>query len=246
MASNASDSTPKSSNGNSGAVSNSGSLTRGRLARAAIWLSGFLLLVGLAAWCSARTPHDASGVAVVPVLLLSWAAVPFLGAAVGTLSGRSWAGVAVTLGLWMVSCLYPATQSQLHARGAALPPVSEVRFIVACAFKSELNRPDLPPFLLPSESFAEFLAKLTPYEQPYSSIPNSPIGAAWISTRDNRGTWIVEWYSHGKNPLAFSINGVAFQHRAEPVAEGAMWPDEGLGMDSFVRKLYREQRPTTK
>jgi len=246
MASNAPDSTPQSSNGSLGAVKNSVSLTRGRLARAAIWLSGFLLLVGLAAWCSARTPHDAGGLAVVPVLFLSWAAVPFLGAAVGTLSGRGWAGVAVTLGFWIVSCLYPATQSKLPARGAALPPVSEVRFIVAYAFNSPLNQPDLQPMLLPSESFAEFLAKLTPYEQPYSSIPTSPIGAAWIGAQDNRSTWIIEWYSHGKNPLAFSINGVPFQHRDTPVAKGETWSDEGLGVDSFVRKLLRDQHPATK
>lgn len=118
----------------------------------------------------------------------------------------------------------------------AIPAANEVCFVVARAFNSQRDEPDLAPFLLPRESFADFLAKLEPFEKAREAVRTPPIGAAWIIGCDER-TWLIEWYWEGKNPLEFEVNGVRYQHAAREADDG------GTEMDVFVRKLQRGHQP---
>ncbi len=114
----------------------------------------------------------------------------------------------------------------------ALPAANEVCFVVARAFNSQREEPDLAPFLLPRESFADFLAKFEPFETAREAVRTPPIGAAWVIGCDNR-TWLIEWYWNGKNPLEFSVNGARYQHAAREAVDG------GTQMDILVRTLQR-------
>ncbi|MFO0900624.1 MAG: hypothetical protein U0836_24615 [Pirellulales bacterium] len=121
----------------------------------------------------------------------------------------------------------------------ALPAANEVCFVVARAFNSPREEPDLAPFSLRPESFADFLAKLEPFTEAREPVRTPPIGAAWVSGCDNR-TWLIEWHWNGKNPLEFSVNGVRYQCTDFEPVDG-IWPDKGTQMDMFVRKLRRAQ-----
>ncbi len=126
----------------------------------------------------------------------------------------------------------------------ALPAANEVCFVVARAFNSQWEEPDLAPFRLPPESFADFLAKLEPFEKAPEPDRTLPIGAAWVIGCDDR-SWLIEWYWEGQSPLLFSVNGVHYR-----CTDFELWgpdeiksgPDKGNEMDIFVRKLELKQR----
>jgi hypothetical protein len=109
-----------------------------------------------------------------------------------------------------------------------LPSEKEVCFVVARTCNSQRQEPDLAPFPLPPESFADFLAKLEPFTKASLPVRAPPIGAAWVIGDDR--TWLIEWYWNGKNPLEFSVDGVWYQHIDSGPADG-LWPDGGVLMD---------------
>jgi len=111
-----------------------------------------------------------------------------------------------------------------------LPAAKDVCFVVARAFNSQREEPDLAPFMLPTDAFAELLAKFEPSTKATLPVLTPPIGAAWVIDCDNRA-WSIEWYWNGKNPLEFAVNGVRYQHVAREAVDG------GTQMDIFVRKL---------
>lgn len=165
------------------------------------------------------------------------------------LTSRDKLVAAITLGMAAVATVagiagYLAGLRRSAPPPLALPAANEVCYVVARAFNSQREEPDLAPFRLPPESFADFLAKLEPFEKAPEPDRTLPIGAAWVIGCDER-TWLIEWYWEGQSPLLFSVNGVHYR-----CTDFELWgpdeikfgPDKGIQMDIFVRRLELEQR----